>query len=139
MSETSEYLIWGLMKNRCTNKNAEDYERYGARGIFVCKRWVESFENFFEDMGKRPSKKYSIDRINNDDGYYKENCRWATATEQANNKRISKNAIVFTHNGKTMCLRAWSREIGMNYETLTSRIKVAKMSFDQAINKPLKK
>ena len=87
LSKTREYKVWGKMIARCHNPNNYDFRNYGARGIFVCERWRESFLNFLEDMGKRPNDEYSIDRINNDDGYYPENCRWATRKVQNNNKR----------------------------------------------------
>lgn len=74
------------MLSRCYNKNSHNYRRYGERGIKVCKRWQE-YENFLIDMGRRPGKGYSIDRINNDGNYEPGNCRWATAKQQANNQR----------------------------------------------------
>lgn len=87
MSFTSTYRIWAAMITRCTNKNTHAFPRYGGRGISVCDRWQHDFQNFLDDMGLRPSTKYSIDRIDNDLGYEPSNCRWATATEQARNKR----------------------------------------------------
>jgi len=89
-SDSLEYKIWQAMKNRCTNKNVDSYVNYGGRGIKVCERWLNSFENFYADMGPRPGKEYSIDRINNDDNYEPNNCRWATKKEQQNNRRNSK-------------------------------------------------
>lgn len=81
-----EYAVWNTMRQRCTNPNSEKYKDYGARGIKVCKRWAK-FKNFLEDMGRRPSKDYSIDRKNNDGNYCKRNCRWATRSEQQRNTR----------------------------------------------------
>jgi hypothetical protein len=84
---TSEYNSWQGMKQRCYNPKNIRYKHYGGRGIIVCDRWLESFINFFEDMGNKPSAEYSIDRINVDGNYELTNCRWATPKEQANNKK----------------------------------------------------
>ena len=89
MTGTPEYIIWAGMIKRCTNKNSEAYRYYGGRGIKVCDRWL-SFENFYKDMGDRPEG-LSIDRKDNDKGYYLENCRWATPVEQASNRRMQSN------------------------------------------------
>ena len=90
-SNTALYGIWCGMKTRCENSEREDWPLYGGRGISVCPRW-QTFENFALDMGPRPSEKHSIDRINVDGNYEPSNCRWATAQEQAQNKR-PKNSV----------------------------------------------
>lgn len=89
-SKTPEYKIWKTIKQRCSNKNCTDYPEYGGRGIFICHEWENDFSKFLQDMGKRPSTKHSIDRLDNNKGYSKDNCRWATAKEQRLNQRRMK-------------------------------------------------
>lgn len=87
MSETPTYNAWSGMIQRCENHNHVSFEDYGGRGITVCKRWKESFENFLSDVGERPSKGVSLDRVDNNGNYEPGNVRWATPTEQQLNRR----------------------------------------------------
>ena len=88
MSKSPEYNSWSHILARCNNINNKDYHHYGGRGITICDRWLK-FENFFEDMGKKP-KGLTIERIDNDKGYYKKNCKWDTQTAQVRNQRLQK-------------------------------------------------
>lgn len=96
LSGLYEYAIWQGIIDRCERPKNQDWHLYGARGISICERWRHSFEAFLEDMGYRPSRRHSIDRINNDGNYEPQNCRWATPKQQRRNQRnflpvISKN------------------------------------------------
>lgn len=88
-TRTTEFTIWSGMNQRCYRQTCKDYPRYGGRGIGICERWrgPSGYVNFLSDMGRRPSKAYSIDRIDNDGNYEPDNCQWATASMQARNRR----------------------------------------------------
>lgn len=130
MSETRFYKTWRSMVSRCTDKNNQNYSNYGERGITVDKKWL-SFESFRNDMlenylkhcENHSIKNTSIDRIDNNKGYTKSNCRWATMGVQANNTR---NNRFMTLNGKTLTMSQWARHIGMPISTIYNRILAGK-------------
>lgn len=111
------YYTWTGMLTRCTNKNSTSWLHYGGRGITVCDAW-KVFENFLADMGERPEGK-TLDRVDNNLGYFKENCRWASNTEQRRNRRGNNTITAF---GQTMCLAEWSEKTGINRTTISTRL-----------------
>lgn len=117
MTETSTYAVWKNMLNRCNNPNVPAYKDYGGRGIKVCQQWL-SFDSFLKDMGERPPSLF-LDRIDNNKGYQKTNCRWATRTEQARNRRSNR---FFTVSGKTMILADWAKSINTSPSTILDRL-----------------
>lgn len=119
MFRSSEYQSWQAMKERCHNPNSTSFHKYGGRGISVCKRWQNSFENFFKDMGPKPSSLHSINRKNNDGDYTPGNCEWADLITQANNTRTNR---VITARGRTMTVAQWSRFSGINCNTIRHRL-----------------
>jgi hypothetical protein len=119
-SNSRLHSIWRGIKKRCLNPNAGNYSDYGGRGITVCAEWVNSYEKFRDDMGHPPFVGASIDRIDNEKGYSKENCRWATVIEQRHNVRSNIN---LTYEGETHCLAEWARIKKMNEQTLYCRIR----------------
>ncbi len=129
LSGTPEHKIWKGITKRCYNPKCAQYDDYGGRGIGMCDRWQgpAGFTNFLSDMGPRPSPKHSIDRIDNNKGYGPENCRWATRSEQARNKR---NNRMFTINGKTQTISAWCEELNLKYHTVYGRFYRTKSSAD---------
>ena len=134
-NKTVEHGIWCGIRNRCLNKNNKAFASYGGRGITVSEEWLSSFENFYRDMGPRPGKDYSIDRIDNDKGYSKENCRWATRKEQNNNQRSNR---IIEFNNKSQNLTAWAAETGFAFDTLRARLDNYGWSVEQAFTTPLK-
>lgn len=130
MRFTSEYNIWCKMKERCYSKNSTGYKYWGGRGIKVCEEWENSFINFYKDMGDRP-KEMSIDRIDNNKGYSKENCRWATRRQQARNTRRNR---MLTYMGETKCLAEWAEKLNLKPATIFMRLRRG-WNIEKAFNK----
>lgn len=138
------YLVWSAMRKRCNNPKDKAYERYGGRGITVCVRW-EHFENFLADIGPRPSSEHSIDRKDNDGGYWcgkcaecarlgrTANCRWATRLEQNRNTRRN---VRFSYNGEALTLGEWSERSGIHRATLRERIVRRGWNIEDALTRP---
>lgn len=131
---TVTYTAWVNMIQRCTNSNRKDYHNYGERGIKICKEWSR-FENFLKDMGERPTTRHSIDRIKNDKGYYKENCRWATIKQQNRNKR---NNRTIRYKGKTQLMVELAEKFSIDLHVFINRIKLG-WSPEKALTEPVKK
>ena len=133
-TESPEYLAWGSLKGRCLNPNDAGFKHYGERGITVSKEWENSFEQFYADMGPRPSKKHSIDRIENDGNYEKYNCRWATKEEQCTNRRSN---VVIEYNGERKTMSQWAKSINMNQETFRRRLRSG-WNIEKILTEPLR-
>ena len=119
-AESVEFATWLKIRNRCNNTRDISYKNYGGRGITVCERWEHSFENFYADMGDRQSNQYSIDRIDNNGNYEPSNCKWATRSEQAKNRRQKH----YEHAGKKLTLLEWSAKTGIARGVMYSRIRL---------------
>lgn len=114
------YVTWSDMKSRCTNPNNRAYHRYGGRGITVCERWASRFKNFLDDMGEKPSPQHSLDRIDNNKGYFPENCKWSTRLEQQRNMdKVHK----YTIDGILIMPCVESKKLGLKTDTIINRIK----------------
>lgn len=133
MGHSPEYKAWYSAIQRCTRPTDSNYHNYGGRGIKVCRRWRDSFEAFYEDMGPRPSKEHSLDRIDNDGNYEPTNCRWATITEQGNNRRTNN---LITYQGRTMNIAQWSQVTGISISNLCKRIQ-AGWPVERALTEPV--
>jgi hypothetical protein len=134
-SRTIEFSIWGAMQTRCYNEKSIGYKHYGGRGINICSRWGK-FENFLADMGERPGRSYSLDRINNDKGYSKANCRWATKDQQANNCRSN---IRIKYKELKLTLSQWAKKLNINFGSLYYRVVTAKWPPKKALTTLIRK
>lgn len=133
--ESPEYRCWTNMLSRCRNEKHRLFHNYGGRGITVNERWFK-FENFLVDMGRKPGVDYSLDRIDNNGPYSKDNCRWATDVEQNNNQRPRKPTKFVTIDGITKSLKDWLKETGVSIAAYYQRIHRG-MSEEAAIRTPM--
>lgn len=131
-----EYRVYRTMLSRCYNPNVAKFDRYGGRGIFVadCWRGDGGYEQFIRDMGRRPMG-CSVERIDNNGPYSPDNCRWATMSDQCNNRRSNR---IIVHRGRAQTLQQWSREMGINYGTLLTRIDELAWPVEKALETPVR-
>lgn len=129
------YSVWADMIQRCTNPKNGNYYKYGARGITVCDEWLTSFENFYNDMGDRPSKEYSLDRKDNNSNYEPNNCKWSTRSEQQNNKR---NTVIVEYLGEKYTMVELCKKLDIDLIYFRNRY-YRNFTIDEIINSYKKK
>lgn len=132
LSKSPEYLAWCAARARCTNEKNPGYPDYGGRGITVSERWQNSFENFYADVGARPSPIHSLERKEVNGNYEPGNCEWALPVTQANNRR---NNVTFIHNDQEKTLAELSRESGVSGKVIQYRLQEGK-SLEEALSVP---
>lgn len=133
MTRKPEYRSWECMHQRCRTPSNASFESYGGSGMTICERW-SLFDNFLEDMGMKPGPTYTLDRINNSEGYSPDNCRWATKKTQSNNRKCN---VRLELDGVSKTLAEWARELGIRYETLRARVS-RKWSPEECLQHPLR-
>jgi len=116
--QSAEYRTWHGIKDRCSRPKNRNYHRYGGRGITMCDKWKNSFENFLADMGERPSDQHSIERKDNDGNYEPDNCIWATREDQDNNR---SDCVFIEFDGLRMTLSQWGRHLNISRGTINAR------------------
>ena len=130
MTDSAEYHTWQNIKRRCRS-----YPTYINKGITVCPEWYNDFNQFYADMGDKPTPNHTIDRINNDLGYCPDNCRWATMKEQNNNKSNVRN---YTIEGITLTLSEWCEEYNISFKSVDARVRRG-WDISKALNTPVRK
>lgn len=130
MQNLYEYDSWMNAQERCYSEKSNRYHRYGARGIKMCDKWLSSFEDFLFDMGKKPSRNYTLERIDNDGDYCPENCKWLEKELQPKNTRRN---VWYEIKGKRQILSDWARDMYMSPKGLSYLLK--KMTFEEVVNK----
>lgn len=121
-----------MIKDRCYNERNQSYAGYGGRGITMCTEWVDSFTPFLDHVGRRPGPQYSLERIDNSRGYEPGNVKWATAKEQARNRRTSR---ILTKGGISRCLAEWAEVLGVSAGLIECRLRLG-WSEERALSAP---
>lgn len=134
LARTSEYRAWQTMRQRCTNPKNAAYPGYGGRGITICDRWLNSPETFLADMGKKPSPKHEIDRIDNNKGYEPGNCRWATRKVNDRNRRTNHHLVL---RGESKTIAEWCEILSLPTDTVLKRVE-AGWSDEKALTTPVR-
>lgn len=134
MTGSPEWVAWQSMKSRCDKKTDKAYHNYGGRGITYCSQW-KSFTVFFRDVGKRPSPRHTLDRVNNLGNYEPGNVRWATGIVQSNNKR---NNVFLEYKGERFTIAQWARKLGIGLTTLFERLRMG-WSIERVLTTPVGK
>ena len=124
-------VSWTEMKQRCLNSNTINYKYYGARGITIDSRWIESFARFVYDIGKRPGVEYTLERIDNEKGYYKSNCKWLLKKLQSRHRRVN---IFLMYKGEKKLLIDWAQDWGINGNTIRLRYSAYGWPIHEVIN-----
>lgn len=134
MINSTEYVSWRGMIQRCEDENCPIYLYYGGRGIRVCDRWRHSFELFLSDVGRKPTRNLTLERIDNNKDYEPGNCRWATRKDQARNTRSNR---LLTCNGETKTLAEWAERLGCCHGTIHYRL-IRGWSVQSAVTTPVR-
>jgi hypothetical protein len=132
---TPEYRTWVLIRARCYCKTHHKFPDYGAKGIRVCSRWMNSYKNFLADMGRKPSAQHTLDRKDGTKGYTPGNCRWATRKQQNRNKRTNR---ILTVDGESLCVVEWAERYGVDPNTIHMRLKCG-WNPREAVTRPIQK
>jgi len=120
LTHSAEYMAWCKIKERCSSPANKSYHSYGGRGITVCPEWEHNFQQFYADMGPRPSSQYSVDRINNDGPYAPGNCRWATRHQQMRN--TTRNRWLTHPDGRRMIMADWIKALKCSKKAILYRL-----------------
>lgn len=136
LSHTRAFRSWTKAKQRCFDPKHVAFHKYGGAGITMCDKWKNSFADFYSDMGEPPTPRHSLDRIENTKGYEPGNCRWASKKQQSDNSQWPR---LITFRGETKNLSEWARSLGMDINSVRTRIKILGWSVERALTEPPRK